>query len=235
MSLGVNSLIKSASDMSISRYSRQAILDWLSDLIVGKTTQHNYLRGVRYIFNQAVKQKKIKDHPCEGIIRKMPESKREFLTYEELNKVSFVNFDVPVIKDAFLFSCYTGLRLGDIRLLQWKNISYGYIEHIQSKTGHVERIKLHNEALKIVKRQPHITEFVFNLHAQKRFYIHFRRMMDQVGLDKYITFHCARHTFATLLLTYDQNIYAIKELLGHRDVKTTQIYANLLTKKRISL
>jgi len=228
----VNSLIKYASDMSLSRYNHQTIESWLSTLTVSEMTKYNYLRGLKFIFSNAVKKNKIRSNPCADFKCKMPESKREFLTIEEVNRLAAVDFDIPVIKDAFIFSCFTGLRLGDIRNLKWANIVNGYLEYTQLKTGNVERMKLHNEALLIVKRQPRFSDYVFTLHAQKRFYIHFKRMMKLVDIPKTITFHCARHTFATLLLTYGEGIYTVKNLLGHRDIRATEIYAKLIDKKK---
>ena len=229
---GINSLIHQAGDKYLSNYTEDLIKNWLNNLQHSKVTVHNYLRAVKYVFKSALKEKMIKTNPCEDLHLRFPDTKREFLTYREIQKVAAVHFDTPAIQDAFLFSCYTGLRLGDIRSLLWSNIVNGYLEHTQHKTGHVERMKLHEEALRIIERQPRLTPYVFNLHAQKRFYMHFKRFMAQTGITKRITFHCARHTFATWLLTNDVDLYTVSKLLGHRDVTTTQIYAKLIDKKK---
>ena len=58
------------------------------------------------------------------------------------------------------------------------------------------------------------------------------KLIQKAGINKRITFHCGRHTFATMCLTYDIGIYTVSKLLGHTDVKHTQIYAKLIDKKR---
>lgn len=230
--MGVSSLIQYSGDMHLIKYSKKTITNWLNALTISLLSKHNYLQAVKYIFKLAVEEKLIPQNPCDKVTCSYPESKREFLTLDEVQQVYNTDFDVPVVKDAFLFSCYTGLRLGDIRSLRWVNIVDGYIEHTQNKTGHSERLKLHPVALEIIDRQPRVADTVFLLNAQKSLFKHIKRLIQQSQITKTITFHCARHTFATLLLTYDEDIYTVSKLLGHKDVKTTQIYAKIIDKKK---
>lgn len=225
---GVNSLVKFKDDLPLSRYNKANISAWIEALTVEPVTKHNYLRAVKRIFNQAVKEKIVKENPCLDVQCKFSETKRQFLTIEEIQRVNEVVFDMPVIKDAFIFSCYTGLRLGDVRTLRWGNIVNGYLEYTQHKTGHVARTKLNHTALSIVERQQRPSPFVFMLPAKKSFYIHFKRFIALAQLDKRITFHCGRHTFATLLLTSGCSIYTVSKLLGHKNISTTEVYLNLI-------
>jgi len=229
---GINSLIRHSGDQFINWYTAERLQKWFYSLEHSQTTKHNYLRAVKYVFKMAVKEKYIKSNPGEDLHCKFPESRREFLTIDEVREIASLKFDKPVIQDAFIFSCYTGLRLGDIRLLKWNNIVKGYLDHKQHKTGHVERAKLHKVALDIISRQPQVNQFIFQLHAQKRFYKNFNRMMGLTKIEKKITFHCARHTFATLLISYGADLYAVSKLLGHMDIQTTQIYAKIIDKKK---
>ena len=111
-----------------------------------------------------------------------------------------------------------------------------YIQFRQQKTGDMERIKLNPDALKIIEEQIKTNLIgnsnIFNLPSRT----HIKRLMriwiKESQINKKITFHCSRHTFATLCLTYDVDLYTVSKLLGHRDIKTTQIYAKLIDKKK---
>jgi integrase len=204
--------------------------DWSDSLNMTDVTRHNYLRVVNYVQNNAVKDGLIKNNPGNVITIRYPESERQFINEKEIQKIANVSFDKPAVKDAFLFSCYTGLRLADIFALKWSNIKDGHLYHVQSKTGHSERMKLSQTALEILNRQIKLEERVFIIPSRKHFFVAIRQLIKKADLDKRITFHCARHTFATLLISSGADLLAVKELMGHRDIRTTLIYAKLVSK-----
>ena len=140
------------------------------------------------------------------------------------------------MKNAFLFSCFTGLRLSDIESLTTKQIQGGYLHFRQRKTGDMERIKLNPGSLKIIEAQiktnPTSKSNIFYLPSRTHIKRPLRIWIKEAGIDKKITFHSARHTFATLCLTYDVDLYTVSKLLGHKDIQTTQIYAKLIDKKK---
>lgn len=142
------------------------------------------------------------------------------------------------IKNAFIFSCYTGLRISDIRELTFDRIRNVYLDFRQQKTQGVERMKLHPKAFEILEEQKerrrHSEDgkiFLLPLDSGTINKV-VRNWMKTAGVKKKITFHCSRHTFATMCLTFDIDIYTVSKLLGHRDLKTTQIYAKLIDKKK---
>jgi integrase len=144
------------------------------------------------------------------------------------------------LKEAFLFSSLTGLRFSDIKALKWKNISFdsqnGYtIKFIQQKTKGLEHLPISEQAIKIIGERKLDNELVFNNLIYSAYHnkiLH--RWIEKAGIEKHITFHCARHSFATLQLTFNTDIYTVSKLLGHRYLKTTEIYAKVIDKKKIN-
>jgi len=186
------------------------------------------------VLNKAVKDDLITKNPATTVVLNKPDTKREFLTLEEIKTLSATpktNFDTC---NAFLFSCFTGLRLSDVINLTFDQVKDGYIEFKQQKTGQNERLKLSNTALKIFEEQKNFcrSSKVFDLQALTSIKRHLKQWILESKLSKHITFHCARHSFATLALTNDIDLYTVSKLLGHRDIKTTQIYAKLIDKKK---
>lgn len=191
-----------------------------------------YFNLFKTALNKAVKSGLIIKTPAVNVSLVMGETKREFLTIDEIKLLINARSRFKDITDAFLFSCFTGLRISDLRQLRFSQIKDGYIEFKQQKTGGVERIKLSDNALQILSRRADKDGLVFKLPPQTSINRYLLEWTEKNGIDKHITFHCARHTFATLCLTYDIDLYTVSKLLGHRDIKTTQIYAKLIDKKK---
>nr|WP_262887301.1 site-specific integrase [Flavobacterium solisilvae] len=171
---------------------------------------------------------------------KEKESNRQYLTLDELQKLVKTDCDYPIMKDAFIFSSLTGLRFSDIKSLKWKNITYdsqnGYIiKFTQQKTKGVENLPISEQAIRIIGERKHDDDFVFSSLIYSAYHnkiLH--KWIEKAGIDKHITFHCARHSFATLQLTMNIDIYTVSKLLGHRHLKTTEIYAKVIDKKKIN-
>lgn len=175
-------------------------------------------------------------------IRELPKvnpKERAFLTIDELRLLiaSPCHPRYESIKDAFVFSCLTGLRWVDIRNLKWSNIStqFGFtrITFEQQKTRQQEYLDINEQAVEIINRQPKTSEMVFaltsSMHANNALR---KRIMPITGIDKHITFHCARHTFAVMMLDIGTDIYTVSKLLGHTNIRTTQIYAKVLDRNK---
>lgn len=139
------------------------------------------------------------------------------------------------MKEASLFSCLTGLRISDILALTWSNIEKaqdgGWCIRIKTeKTDTEATLPLSKEAYKLCG--PRTSGKVFkNL---KRHYTQWplQDWLKAVGITKHITFHCFRHTFATLQVSEGTDIYTVSHLLTHANVGTTQIYADIVDKTK---
>lgn len=165
---------------------------------------------------------------------KQAETRRNFLTIEELNSLVKTECNNPLLKRAALFSALTGLRFSDIKNLVWGEIHHsvenGYsIQFTQQKTKGVEVLPISEQAYGLLGEQKEPTNKVFegltySAYENKHLY----QWIGAAGITKDITFHCFRHTFATLQLSKGTDIYTVSKMLGHRELKTTQIYAKIV-------
>ena len=165
------------------------------------------------------------------------EHKREYLTIEELKRMIDTPCRSAVVKQAFLFTCFTGLRLSDVRGLRWCDLSQqggSYTLGIKMyKTKKLVYIPLPKQAMKWMPERGNKSgdDFVFD-SVPHSYNDYIAAWAMEAGITKHITHHCGRHTFATMLLTLGADIYTVSKLLGHTNVKTTQIYAKIVNKKK---
>lgn len=165
---------------------------------------------------------------------KQAETRRNFLTLEELNSLVKTECNNPLMKRAALFSALTGLRFSDIKNLVWGELEYiegnGYfIKYKQQKTKGVEMMPISEQAYKLLGEPKAPTVQVFEgLKYSAYENRHLYQWIGAAGITKEITFHCFRHTFATLQLSKGTDIYTVSKMLGHRELKTTQIYAKVI-------
>ena len=166
---------------------------------------------------------------------------REFLTIEEVKSVMSTPCRYKIVKKAFLFSCFTGLRYSDMKALNWSEIHSAadgkteYIDHVQIKTKDRVTIPLSEEAKKWM---PERIEGVDNIFHQLTIThttveVVLKEWMEAAGIQKHITYHCSRHTAATMLLTLGASIYVVSKILGHKSIKMTEVYAKIVDKKKL--
>jgi len=196
--------------------------------------------------NAAVRSGLIAQNPNDQISTsekiKDTEAQRSYLTREELQ--AFVNAQplsdgATYTKQAFLFSCFCGLRVSDIERLKWGDIkeSNGHkqIEIVMKKTQEPLYVPLSQRALDYLPERGNSTDednvFLY-LTTDSRLNKHVAQLAASAGIKKHVTFHTARHTFATLLLTEGADLYTTSKLLGHTDISTTQIYAKIVDEKK---
>ena len=184
-----------------------------------------------------------------GIIDKNPailvkgfkegETQREFLSLDELKTLSKTTCKLQCVKKAFIFSCLTGLRFSDIKKLTWEEVrdseNGSVIYFKQKKTDGLEYLPISNQAREIIgERKEEYTNAVQGLRYSAHHSKPLKDWIKNAGITKHITFHSARHTFATLQITYGTDIYTVSKLLGHRHLQTTEIYAKLVDEKKVN-
>lgn len=164
------------------------------------------------------------------------ESQREYLTFEELQSLVKAECKYPVLKKAFLFSCLSGLRWSDINTLIWSEVrDEGEISKVnfrQEKTDGVEYLYISAQARELLGERQNPQDRVFRgLKYGMTYNTEIIRWCNRAGVPKHITFHSARHTNAVLLLENGADIYTVSKRLGHREIRTTAIYAKIVDKK----
>ena len=208
-----------------------------SDIPLSQNTKHSYFNKFKACLNQAFIDKIILDNPARRVKGfKMEETKREYLTYEEVQKLAKTECRYPVLKKAFLFSCLTGLRWSDIQKLIWREINDNHddsrIIFTQKKTNGVEYLDISKQARELLGERTEPMERVFRglKYSSNHNSALIRWSMD-AGVNKPITFHSARHTNAVLMLEFGADIYTVSKRLGHKELRTTEVYARILDKK----
>ena len=165
---------------------------------------------------------------------KAAETRREYLTIEELNKLVKTDCNNDLLKRAALFSALTGLRFSDIQKMTWSELEYiegqGYfLNFSQKKTKGVEYYPISEQAHSLLNQPGEPSAKVFEgLEYSAYHNKHLFQWIGAAGITKDITFHNFRHTFATLQLFNGTDIYTVSKMLGHKDLKTTQIYAKIV-------
>ena len=165
------------------------------------------------------------------------ESQREYLTLYELNQLASTPCDSDILKRAALFSALTGLRHCDIKQLKWRDVvkdeEHYRLLFTQQKTKGVEYMPISNQAYQLCGERGDADRLVFE-GLQNPSWINrpIKKWVEASGITKHITFHCFRHTYATLQLTKGTDIYTVSKMLGHKKVTTTQIYAKIVDEKK---
>lgn len=197
----------------------------------------SYFIKFKCALNVATKKKLFADNPGSDVAGVTPEeTNKQFLTLEELQRLAATPFKYEELRRASLFSSLTGLRFSDIIKLTWGEIQHSesqgfYIRFKQQKTKGQETLPISEGALELLGERGLPSEKVFK-SLKKPQCIYLPVWIAKAGIDKDITFHSFRHTYATLQLTLGTDLYTVSKLLGHRDIKTTQIYAKIIDQKK---
>lgn len=190
-------------------------------------------------FNKARQKKLITFSPFDGVKGiKREDSHRQYLTKEELDRLAATPFQNADVKNSFLFSCLTGLRFTDVITLTWSEIieekDRMYVATMMDKPDRMIYIPLNASARKLIGERGIATDLLFpSVKHNRSVNRAISRWVARAGIQKHITFHNARHTFATQLLSNDVDIYTTQKLLGHTNISTTEIYAKLVDEKKV--
>lgn len=194
----------------------------------------SYFNKVKVALKQAYEEEYLKvdlNRKVKGI--KEEETEREYLTPDEIEALWNTPFELENYKRAAFFSILTGMRFVDIQKLTWGEVeqfteSQYNIKFRQQKTKGSEVLPIPEQAFKLLGEWKESNEKVFE-GLKYSAYIN-EKLSDWVknaGIKKEITFHCFRHTFAVIQLLNKTDIFTLMKLLGHRDLKTTLIYAKI--------
>ena len=202
----------------------------------------SYYGTLRTAINRAYKEGIITVNPTKEFdfaskVRQEP-SRREYLTIDELKTLINTECRHEIVKRAFLFSCLCGLRVSDIRKLRWCDLQRSggrvRIEITMQKTKEPLYLPISDEALKWLpeRGEANDSDYIFPLTHEGTVNDTLQHWAKVAGITKHISFHVARHTHATMMLTLGADLYTVSKLLGHKNIATTQIYAKIVDKKK---
>jgi integrase len=211
----------------------------------GQNTVMKHIERLRKVVNLAIKNEWLDRDPFQKFQPVFIKSNRQYLSPDELAAIEQREFKILRLqhaKDMFIFSCYTGLAYIDVYELTPQNLSLGidgeyWINTCRHKTDIPVRVPLLPKALAIVekyKNHPKVLESgrLLPVYANQILNSYLKEIADFCGIEKPLTYHIARHTFATTVtLTNGVPIETVSKLLGHTSIKTTQIYAKVIEKK----
>lgn len=209
-----------------------------SGTALSTNSQSSYFLKLKAALNQAVEDGIIPHSPAMSVKPAHVEDvHREYLTFDELQRLAKTECQYPVLKDAFLFSCLTGMRWSDINKLTWAEVQEfdgsTRIVFRQKKTKGLEYLDITDQAVRYMGQRSKADGRVFaGLKYSAWHNLALREWCLKAGITKHITFHCGRHTFAVLQLSLGTEIYTVSKLLGHRELKTTQVYAQIMDAKK---
>jgi len=213
--------------------------NFLESNLTGETP-HNYFKLLCKVIRYATKERLFAVNPAEDIpIKRMEGVPKDTLTIEELRTLYNCECSNDGVKRAFLFCCFTGLRYSDVSILKWENVQDGILSIVQAKTQHGLTAELHDNALCLLGKEKQPTELVFSLPTTANGYNKVvKNWVKKAGIEKHITAHCGRHTFATLLVMNGVDILSVSKVMGHKTIKYTQRYTRVddnMRKKAIQM
>ena len=236
-------------DIEINKLNYEFISEyefWLKSVRkCGHNTTMKYLANFKKIVLRCLKNGWLKRDPFLGFNMAKKEVERTALTEHELEKLSGKRFSIErleIVKNIFLFSCYSGLAYADVKKLKRSEIRIGvdgekWIFTKRQKTDVSSRIPLLPPALEIFHRfeehpQCKSNDCLLPVLSNQKMNSYLKEIADACGINKNLTYHIARHTFATTVtLSNGVPIETVSKMLGHRNIKTTQHYAKILDKK----
>lgn len=217
--------------------------EYLQTRSVGEGAK-SILQRFKKVVRSAVDQGIMAKDPCKGVVCVVDDQvlKKDVLSQEEIKKLmdTHYQFEKENVRNAFIFCLYTGMRFCDVKDLRYSNIDYAnkLLRFEQDKTkGHSARswvtIPLNDGLIRLVGRPKEgetKESLVFNLPSYESCCKSVKRWVKRAGIDKHISWHCARHSFAVNILNNGANIKTDASLLGHSGLKHTEKYTRAVDK-----
>lgn len=232
------------------RQINEAFLSRFKDYLLQHVNANSagvYLARVKTGCRQAVNEHILTRYPGGAVTIRKQDTRREYLTLDELRRLQRTPCSNEAVKWGFLFAAFSGLRYSDVKALTQDKVKtegkLTVLQFTEIKTGAVETLPLSDEAAAILRQHRNEKasakvridipgDAVFKLPAQQTCDKAVRKWVKAAGISKKISFHCSRHTFATLGLKHGVDLYTMSKLLGHRRIETTQIYAKVVDESK---
>lgn len=237
--LGFISYLKNAKNFNFQRTGTERDKEVLLTL----NTQHNLFMKFKYVLRKAVKEDVITVNPADKLENsekpQEEEGTREFLTVDEIKKLIATPCRNITLKYAFLFCCLVGLRYSDVSSITWGELvkdsdGANLLRFKMKKVKRGENAYISDEAMKWLPERGNAadSDVIYPLPKNDSANKQLARWIKTAGIVKRITFHCSRHTAATLNLSLGTPIEIVSKMMGHTKISTTQIYAKIIDVKR---
>lgn len=208
-------------------------------------TTMSYIKRLKRIITIAVNNHWISTNPFSAFKCTSQKVEREELTEDEVKRLAEKTFSVKrldEVRDCFLFSCYTGYAFVDASKLSWANITVGkddemWVRTSRTKTEIAANVPLLPQAIEIINKYKDHEECIYSgrilpMKSNQKMNAYLKEIADLCGINKNLTTHMARHTFATTItLGNGVPIESVSKMLGHTKITTTQIYARVAEQK----
>ena len=233
------------SDININEVNYSIIQEFEIYLKINYNCAHNgalkSLKLLRTVFLTAKNNAWLHIDPFANIKFAFTKSERTYLTEEEIETIKNTTFSakrLEKVRDMFLFSCYSGLAYTDVKSLKMNNIQTSFDGNLwiigkRAKTKIAFQVPLLDIPKMLIEKYKNLSpsELIFPVLHNSNMNLYLKEIAYFCGINKELTFHVARHTFATLTLTKGVAIESVSKMLGHTSVKTTQIYAKITDTK----
>jgi len=234
-------------DLAFRELTSDFIREFDFFLRIDKECTHNtvwvYTMPVIALADLAIKKGLIRQPPFEDYEISMEETDRSYLLKENVEKLMLLKPSkdkYEFVKDIFIFSCFTGLSYIDIQKLKWSNIQsffdgHQWIISRRKKSDVASNVRLLEIPKRIIEKYRGVTrsDYVFPVPSNATCNSHVKKMIEEAEIvtEQKITFHTARHTFATMFLTEGVPLESLSKMMGHKNISTTQIYAKITSQK----
>ncbi len=224
---------------SITQVWAEGFRAYIDSLPIKETTKKNYFLSLKVILNEATRENLIPDFARKLKTFKKNDVALKYLTIDQIKTLEMTPCKNPAIRAAFLFACFTGLRVSDLMALQDSDIQHDgerlTIRYKMQKNQKYQVLTLGAQAIKYLNEARALHEFrqpednrVFMLQTNSGCLKILHRWGEAASIPFSLGFHCARHSFAVLSLQNGVDLYTVSKLLGHADIVTTQVYAKVM-------
>jgi len=193
-----------------------------------------YLKKIRSVLHQAVRDGYLRTNPCVGLSIKKPQDsiKKDILTTEEIQRLAITPCGNESVKRGFLFACFTGLGETEIIGLKWKHIVNDRLVTKRAKNNEPINNKLSATALSLIGERGKREDYIFKFPTSTAVSKNLKLWCKKAEIDKHITFYCGRHSFAIMALENGTNLKVLADLMGHSSIRFTTKYLNHVSKPK---
>lgn len=237
---GFENYLRTAKDTRFKELTPEEIKEGKQPVYISEGTAYSYFAVLNLALSWGVKHDYLSANPIDKMDIKLKHKVEEktFLTIEEVRALVDAPCPNSETKRAFLFSCFSGFRISDIKGLKWGDLHLEadtlYAVVVMKKTKKRILQPIDKAALNWFPERGDLkdSDKVFHLTELSAIENHLHAWAKNAKITKHVTFHTSRHTYATMLITKGSDLYVVSQLLGHSDTRMTQIYAKVLDSKK---